>query len=53
MPLALTNVDLDDYLSLGGAPWFDIESVKVDDFVDRYSTDGWLPGEVPLEWARS
>lgn len=52
-PALLHNVDVDDFLSLGGAPWFDIEALEVEGFIDRNAIDRWLPGEVSLEWTRS
>lgn len=29
MPNLLNDLDFDDYLSLGGTPWFDIEELEL------------------------
>lgn len=34
-------------------PRFDIQALDEDGFVDLYVVNGWLPGDVPLEWMRS
>lgn len=33
-PAGLENVEADDFMTLGGAPWFDIEALSVEGFVD-------------------
>lgn len=47
-PSAFTNVDADGFTTLGGYPWFDIEDLAVDGFVEQHSIDGYLPGDNPL-----
>lgn len=36
--------------SLGMLPWFDVQEFEEDKDVDLYAVNGWLPGDVPLEW---
>lgn len=47
---SLSQVDSKYFLFLGRSPWFDIEALEVEGFVDTFTVEGWLPGEIPLKW---
>lgn len=47
------NFDADDFTTLAGGPWFDTEVLSVDVLIDQYSFEGYLPGEIQLEWTRN
>lgn len=49
---AYAGVDVEDFLTLGGTPWFYVKALEADRFVDRYVSGGWLPCDLPLEWTR-
>jgi len=49
-PSRFDNVDfLSDDELIGRAPWFDRAALEQEAIVQRYATDGWLPGGVPLD----
>lgn len=52
-PSAFADVEADNFAVLGSAPWFEIDALAVEGFVDQYAMDGWLPGDIPLEWTWS
>lgn len=52
-PSVFSNIEADDFATLGGAPYFDVDALAVDGFVDQYAFDGFLPGNIPLEWTQS
>lgn len=51
-PTVLENGGAGNYMSIGGAPWFDMGALAVEGFLDHYEVDSWLPGELLLEWTR-
>lgn len=47
-PASVSGSEVDDFYPLRRLPWFDIESLSEDGFVDKYATDDWFAGELPL-----
>lgn len=52
-PSTFVKVYSDDLATLGSAPWFEIEALVVDVFVDQYSIEGYLPRNLQLDLTRT
>lgn len=52
-PCTFYGIAANEYTVLGSALWLDIDALCVDEFIEEYAIDGWLPGDGQSEWTRA